>query len=325
VRFISCGESLIDLTRQPGGDAAATPWLARSAGSPANTAVGLARLGRPTRLLTRLGSDGFADQLADYLASRGVDLSLAARGREPTALAIVSIDTDGQPAYAFHFAGTASFGWRAEELPAPEADTWLHLASIGWVLEPGAGVLRQWLAATATGWAGLSFDVNVRPAVIDRPDRYRAAVEPVLRIVGAAGGILKASAEDLAFLAPQGRSGDLSAAVRAGRAWHSAFELAAVVVTAGRDGAFAVDRSGALHRAHGIPVAVVDTIGAGDAFMAGFLDAWADAPGDWSTALRRGVAAGSVACQRPGAEPPTATELAGCFLNPASGRSATAP
>jgi fructokinase len=322
MRCVSCGEALIDLARQPGGTSAASPWLGLSAGGPFNTAVGLARLGVETAMLTRLGSDGLADQLADHLTANGVDLSWCPRADQPTPLAVVSLDRLGQASYAFHFASTAAFGWRPEELPAPDPRAWLHLASIAWVVQPGAAALRAWLEAGAEGWGGVSYDLNVRPGVLGDPGRYWATVEPLLAAVGRAGGVIKASDEDLAFLAPAaGTTGD--AAAVAGQ-WMTRFRPAAVVVTLGAAGALAVDRSGEVVRTPGRPVTVVDTVGAGDSFMAGFLERrlrQLDASGSQATgadgfgpealaaALARGEAAAALACQRPGADPPTAADL----------------
>ncbi|MDR1807776.1 MAG: PfkB family carbohydrate kinase [Propionibacteriaceae bacterium] len=307
MRFISCGEALIDLVQQPGGDPAATPWLGRSAGGPVNSAIGLARLGLPVDMLARLGSDAFAGQLADYLSGNGVGLGLAPRVDAPTTLAVVAVDPAGHATYAFHFAGTSSFGWTAPELPAPRADTWLHLASIAWVVEPGAAVLRSWLEATAPGWAGVSYDVNVRPTVIADPARYWALVEPLLRAVGGAGGVIKASDEDLLFLARAG--GAPAGGVEAiARDWQAHFGAAAVVVTLGADGALAVGPAGTVTRVPGCAVDTVDTVGAGDTFLAGFLQRYT-ADGDLPGALRRGVAAAALVCARQGADPPTAGEV----------------
>ncbi|MDR1264408.1 MAG: PfkB family carbohydrate kinase [Propionibacteriaceae bacterium] len=317
MRCVSCGEALIDLVRQSGGTSAASPWLGLSAGGPFNTAVGLARLGVETALLTRLGSDGLADQLADHLAANGVDLSLCPRVDQPTPLAVVSLDRLGRASYAFHFAQTAAFGWHPQELPAPDPQAWLHLASIAWVVEPGATALRAWLEAGAEGWGGLSYDLNVRPTVLADPRRYWATVEPLLTAVGRAGGVIKASDEDLSFLAPAtGATGDVAAVAAH---WMDRFRPAAVIVTLGADGALAVDRSGEVVRAPGRRVPVVDTVGAGDSFMAGFLerrlrqlDASGAAdlgPETLAAALARGTAAAALTCQRPGADPPTAAEI----------------
>jgi fructokinase len=259
-------------------------------------------------MLTRLGQDGFGAQLADHLSGSGVDLSWARRVDQPTTLAVVSLDDQGRASYAFHFDGTSSFGWTPEDLPEPQSDSWLHLASIGWMVEPAATVLRQWLEATATGWAGLSYDVNVRPSVIADPDHYWAQVAPLAQTVGRAGGLIKASDEDLAFLsrAQACPAGDVQAVAQG---WMELWRPAAVVVTCGSDGAVAVDRQNRLQTCPGRPVQLVDTVGAGDTFTAGFLDRYVDAPDDLAAALAWAVAAASLVCQRQGADPPTAAEV----------------
>ena len=141
-RIVVCGESLIDLVpTAPAGDTRASGWRALSAGGPMNTAIGLARLGNPVEFLGRLGDDAFAGQLRRHLAANGVGTALAVDAPQPTSLAVVSLDEAGKASYTFHFAGTANFGWRADELPELGGDDWLHVASLVTVVGPGHTVL----------------------------------------------------------------------------------------------------------------------------------------------------------------------------------------
>lgn len=303
-QFVVCGEALIDLIGQGRTDTRSSTWSALSAGGPMNTAIALARLDHRVAMLARLGSDSFADQLRDHLAANGVSLDLAVSVPESTSLAVVSFGPSGQPSYTFHFGGTANFGWQAHELPRLGADDWLHVASLATVVPPGAAVLLDWVRSQAPVVYGLSFDVNVRPTVL--PDRaaYARLVEPWAEVVGGAGGVLKASDEDLDFLGgPVGHGWEEVA-----EAWHERYPSAAVVVTRGREGAVAYGRG---HRVAvpGRSVAVVDTVGAGDTFMSGFLDAYTTDPGDLAAALERGIAAAALVVQRQGANPPTRHEL----------------
>ena len=222
---------------------------------------------------------------------------------QATSLAIVSLDQQGVASYTFHFAQTANFGWQPDELPSLTADDWLHIASLSCVVSPGAEVLLDWMRTVP---AGVSYDVNVRPTVISDPELYWTKVEPWLQVIGGHAGIVRASDEDIKFL-PNSRSASDPLAVAAD--WVRSYGLSLAVITLGAEGAVGIDANGQQTRVPGVPTDVVDTVGAGDTFMAGFLDSRInrDLPVDES--LRRGVAAASIVCSRRGADPPTAAEV----------------
>src|SRR5215211_1863783 len=304
-RFVVCGETLIDLIRSPEGrqDAAASTWSALSAGGPMNSAVALGRLGVPAHFLGRLSSDVFGDQLRSYIDAAGVDLALAVESDQATSLAIVSLDAAGVATYTFHFADTANFGWQPDELPALDADDWLHIASLSCVVSPGAEILLDWMKTVR---AGVSYDINVRPTVISDPAVYWRKVEPWLHAVGGHGGIVRASDEDINFL-PNGHSTSDPIAVAAD--WVRSYSLNLAVITLGSYGAVAIEPDGRQTRVPGIPTDVVDTVGAGDTFMASFLEARVNRELGLEECLTRGVAAASIVCSRRGANPPTAAEV----------------
>jgi len=106
------GEALIDLV--PAGQEGL--FEARPGGSPANVAVGLARLEVPVRLAARIADDVFGRRLRAHQADNGVDLAFAVRAREPTSLAIVSLGPHGGPEYDFRIQGTADWQWSDQEL-----------------------------------------------------------------------------------------------------------------------------------------------------------------------------------------------------------------
>jgi fructokinase len=304
-RFVVCGETLIDLIRSPEGpqDAASSTWSALSAGGPMNSAVALGRLGVPTHFLGRLSTDTFGQQLRSYIEGAGVELDLAAESDQATSLAIVSLDQDGMASYTFHFAETANFGWQPEELPSLTAGDWLHVASLSCVVSPGAEVLLQWMQTVG---AGVSYDVNVRPTVISDPVLYWRKVEPWLRVIGGHGGIVRASDEDINFL-PNGGSEDDPLAVAAD--WVRTYGLSLAVITLGSQGAVGIEADGKQTRVPGVATDVVDTVGAGDTFMASFLDSRINRDLPLEESLRRGVAAASIVCSRRGANPPTSVEV----------------
>ena len=255
-----CGEALIDLVDQGGGRFQAHPG-----GSPANVAVGLSRLGAPVALLARVSGDAFGRLLHAHLRGNGVDPRYLAQAVEPTTLAVVSLDENGVATYDFYVEGTADWHWQPWELPDPLQDdvTALHSGSLALAVEPGASMVTALLRRERKrGQVTISIDPNIRPTF--EPDR-RSALERVEEQVKLAD-VVKVSADDLDWLVP-GRS-----AMECARRWQ-AMGPAVVVVTLGALGAVAVAADGIELRRPSVPVTVIDTVGAGDAFTAGMLDA----------------------------------------------------
>lgn len=299
-----CGESLIDFVPDEGrpADSFSSPWLALSAGGPMNTAIALAKLDADCHYLGRLSTDQFGRQLSDHLREAGVELDLTVEVELPTSLAMVSLDEQRKASYHFHLEKTSNFGWSLEELPTLTDQDWLHIGSFALIVPPDSKLLSDWVAATP---APVSIDVNVRPAVIADPVEYWSRVQPWLAATRPEH-VLKASDDDIAFLARAMQGpGDWR---RVAEGWMADYPAGLIVVTRGADGAAALTADG-WTEVPGIPTEVVDTVGAGDTFMAGFLDGHVRLGADLEASLRRGVAASSIVCSRQGAQPPTADEI----------------
>jgi fructokinase len=304
------GEALVDFV--PAGG----PGVFRAApgGSPANVAVGLARLEVPTRLLARIADDLLGHRLRAHLEGNGVDLSFAVRAAEPTSLAIVAVGRDGVVEYDFRVEGTADWQWHDHEL-AGALDgpvVALHAGSLALTMPPGADVLQR-LLADARQAVTVSYDPNCRPLLMGSPDAVRGRIEALVALAD----VVKASADDLDWLLP-GRPPEQVA-----EAW-LARGPSLVVITLGPSGLLAATRQAGVLRAPGRVVEVVDTVGAGDACMAALL-AGLHRRGllgpDRRPALRaldaatvaaladEAVLAAAITCTRPGADPPTAADL----------------
>ena len=265
-----------------------------------NTALGLARLGEDSHFLGRLGGDAFGRQLERYLQDNGVATDVAIKTGEPTSVAVVSLDAEGRATYTFHFQETSNFGWRAGEFPELRENDWLHFGSIGTISGPGARAVLNFVRSTP---ASLSYDINVRPSVLSDRVEYFQRVEQLIAAVGASGGIVKASDEDICWLV------DDPDPLPYAEAWCIEYGLALCIVTLGPDGAVAIKPDGRQFRVPGHAVELVDTVGAGDTFMAGFLASYAKRPDDVERALRWGAGASALVCSRQGANPPTRAEL----------------
>jgi fructokinase len=309
-RFVVCGETLIDLVQADAenDDSFSSTWLALSAGGPMNSAVALGKLGADTHFLGRLSKDAFGRQLRQHILEANVKLDLATESSQATSIAVVSLDDQGVASYTFHFKNTANFGWQVDDLPELSSDDWLHIASLSCIVSPGAEVLLDWMRDVRSG---VSYDINVRPSVIADPDVYWGKVQPWLRVVGQRQGIVKASDEDIKFLAKaEGGAGHGGAdPVELAGTWVEQYGLGLAVITLGPGGGVAIEPGGNVTRVPGFPTKVVDTVGAGDTFMAGFLDGWVKLNSGLAASLERGAAAASIVCSRRGAQPPTSAEV----------------
>ncbi|MGH9106699.1 MAG: carbohydrate kinase family protein, partial [Acidimicrobiales bacterium] len=288
--IVVVGECLVDLAPLPGpasGTAApgtagrgtgalsgAVQHLAAMAGgSPANVAVGLARLGACSKFAGRFSGQGFGPWLRDHLAGNGVELGLSLTATQPATLALVTFASGGRASYTFYGPETADWQWGYDELPGtagPPLDELgvaaVHTGSLVAAFLPGAEALSRWLAALrAAGKVVVSFDPNVRPALADHVPGYRQRLEAMI----ASSHIVKASDEDIAALYP---GADLE---QAAERWLAAGP-SLVVVTRGAEGATALHTSGARACSVPPPVTLADTIGAGDAFTAGLLSYFLD-------------------------------------------------
>lgn len=305
MRFVVCGEALVDLMPDDAPSATAGRWTAYSGGGPFNTATALAKLGEEAHFLGRLSTDAFGQQLRQHLLAAGVSVDLAVSTDEATSLAIVSLDEQGKASYYFHFDQTSNFNWQPGEFPELGVEDWLHFGSIGSVIGPGASVLAEFIRNTP---AALSFDINVRPSTMPDRELYAAKVAELMQAVGSKAGIVKASDEDIAWLV-----NDESEPLDYARRWIEEYGLSLFVVTLGQHGAVAVLPDGSIISSPGRRVSVVDTVGAGDTFMAGFLSSYTRNQNDLQGALDHGAAAAAIVCGRQGAQPPTAEEIAALF------------
>ena len=174
------------------------------------------------------------------------------------------------------------------------ADDWLHIASLSCVVSPGAEVLLDWMRTVR---AGVSYDVNVRPNVISDPVLYWSKVEPWLQVVGCHGGIVRASDEEISF-PPNGRSANDPLAVATD--WVRIYGLSLAVITLASYGAVEIEANGKQTRVPGAPTEVVDTVGAGDTFMASLLDSRINRALPPGGVVEPGGAAASIVCSRRG-------------------------
>ena len=259
-RGLVIGESLIDIV---GTDE-------HVGGSPLNVAVGLGRLGRDVDFLTYIADDSYGRRISDYVEAAGVQLLSDSRTAERTSTARSTIAEDGSADYAF------DLDWRLSGTPPVTPPLFVHTGSIAAVQDPGCLAVAA-LIDTYRVSATVTFDPNVRPSLIADREQAVARIEHLVE----RSDIVKVSEEDLRWIDPD-RSPEQIA-----RTW-LALGPALAVVTMAERGAVAFCAAGAA-RVPTRAVHVVDTVGAGDSFMVGLLDAlWGSGllGGDRRTELR---------------------------------------
>jgi fructokinase len=299
--IVVAGEALIDLVLDDAGALAPHPG-----GGPFNAARAIGRLEQPVRYLGRLSSDRFGALLRNELLADGVDLGSAVATDDPTTLALAELDAGGGATYRFYFEETSAPGLTpADTEGALDDAAVLYVGTLGLVLEPMASTLEA-LAGAAPAGVLVALDPNCRPAVIGDPPAYRARLARML----ARSDVVKASEDDLAWLAPG------SAPAEAARALLAQGPRVALV-TLGPAGALVVTGEDVVE-VLAPAVEVVDTIGAGDAFGGAFLASWLrrgltrDELADVATVVettRFACAVAALTCARAGASPPRLAEL----------------
>ena len=275
---------------KPGETVTGTGFSTAAGGKGANQALAARRAGAAVRMAGAVGSDSFADGALALLKQAGTDLSLTKTVSEPTGTAHILVGGDGENVIVVVASanGTVGAGDAQSAVETMEAGDTLMLQ-----LEIPAASVEKALAAAKS--KGITSIINIAPLTADAARLGRMA------------DIVVANETEFELLA--GREG-LSAAEREEAMQALSRETGqTVIVTLGAEGVVAV-RSGAIHRAKGLKIEPVDTVGAGDTFC-GYLAASLDAGLDFDAALRRAAVAGSLACLNPGAQPaiPLAAEV----------------
>lgn len=305
--IVCCGEALIDMLPRnlPDGTDVLLP---ATGGAVYNTAIALGRLGVETGFFSGLSTDMFGRMLESDLEASGVDSSYCARSARPTTLAFVEL-TNGNARYTFYDEQTAGRMLNQDDLPNFGDDVEaLHFGAISLIPEPCGAAYEELQRREATRRV-ISFDPNIRANFIQDEENHRARMRRMI----ANSDIIKVSDEDLAWIEPD-------------KLAHHAFAdwiadgASVVVMTMGADGARAVFRGGNVE-VQGVPVDVVDTVGAGDSFDAGFLAGLKQqnllsrealqtiGADDLKQALGFAANVASVVVSRAGANPPWKREL----------------
>ena len=277
-------------------------------GSPANVALTLGRLNRPGALATWLGLDERGRLIDFHMNDSDVHVTAASRGASHTSTALARLDESGAASYTFDLEWAPT-----PPIKVPPTAQILEAGSISAIIEPGASAVLDALAR-GREHALVCFDPNARPSIMGEPEAALASLERFIALAD----VVKVSDEDIEWLtggAPIDEVVDR---------WLG-MGPSLVVVTRGKHGSDVVTASGLRFTKTPADIPVVDTVGAGDSFMGGMIDAM------WGMGLRggearetlrtlpeeqvraiidRASAVSDVTVSRKGANPPWAHELA---------------
>lgn len=293
--LLCIGEALTDMLQQ-----APDQWISRVGGSTWNVARALAALGARTAFAGAVSRDLFGDELVRASAAVGLDTRLLQQVDRAPLLAIVE---QGEPPRYFFVGGDSAdlhfdpdalpVGWSGEAHRA-------HFGGISLAREPLASRLVALAERLKGQGVAISYDPNFRNLMAQ-------GYEPTLRRMCALADVIKVSDDDLRGLFP---GLELDAAMTRLRAFNPD---ALYLLTRGGGVAY-LSRGDAACMARAPAVTVADTVGAGDAAVAGLLHSLHRYPERPLRAhLHAALAAGSAACLQRGATPPEAATVRRLF------------
>ena len=290
--LVTLGETLFVLLADSGRPIeTASHYLPAVAGSEANVAVALARLGRSVAFATRVGDDAIGRRVIAELIGSGISGDFFVRDAlRPTGLLMRDYSGSRSTSVVYFRSGSAGSALSetdADALPVPESRCLLVTGLTMSLSESACAAAVRAVERAVAHSVPVILDPNLRRSLAP-DDRYRQLLRPVLPhitlLVGGADEVIRLAGAD-----------DLEAATK----WIRDLGVAAAVIhdgtrpvrafTPGGDCTQEVDR-----------VPLVDPVGAGDAFAAGLLHSWLDDPDDMPAALKSGCALAGLVVATPG-------------------------
>ena len=303
------GEALVDVVHGINGEIKNIPG-----GSPANTAVALARLGTKTYMKARTSSDQFGTEIRNYLTNQNVNLDYSLVVDSPSSVIDAVIQKDGSAKYEANLNGAADYGWTFAELNQ-EIDPDIQIIQLGSLtsyVEPGATNVEKWFAhLRQSDKYLLTFDPNIRHPLDGQNEKD---VRNRAKRLASLSHVVKASDEDLNWIFSNDNPKDSAINIIKSGA-------SLVFVTLGKKGAFVVNKELEIIEVPAKEIEVIDTIGAGDTFAAALIthlleNSWINEneleklkTTDLTAILTNCALAATITCSRQGANPPHRHEV----------------
>lgn len=283
------GEALTDIVQGSPGH-----WQGYPGGAPWNVARGLSQLGVSSAFAGAISSDSLGDEIARLSRVAGLDMDFIQRVDSDPLVAIVA---SSQPPRYF-FAGESDLHFDGDKLPQGwlDAAQLCHFSCISLARQPLGDKLVAIAQQVHQAGKQISYDPNWRNLM---DSAYREQTFPTMVALAT---IIKLSDEDLRQIYPGLTEHQALAELRALN------PQAQILFTRGEKGMVLHTLEGEYEQA-AIKVEVVDTVGAGDASMAGWLASGLLGISDYQERLRFSAACASVSCSHAGAHAPTTAEV----------------
>ncbi|GHJ57586.1 ribokinase [Nocardioides sp. OK12] len=266
---VTLGEPLICLTAADGRLPSTSHLVKSVVGAESNVAIGLARLGRSSALVSRVGQDPFGDEVVRTLRGEGVDTRWIVRDPDEVTGLMIKERRAPDDIHAYYYRrGSAAAGLTPADVDeqAVAGARRVHVTGITLALGQGPREATARMVQLA-GQSGVpvSFDPNFRLKLWSEQDAATMSVA----FLPSVSDLLVGEDELLAMAQVGGAARGLPAALR----WLESYDLCSVVVKRGAAGVVGVKDGVCLERPAYPVAAVVDTVGAGDAFNVGYLHA----------------------------------------------------
>ena len=262
-------------------------------GCPANVAVGTRRLGLRSAILTRVGTEPLGDFIVNFLETEGV--STEAIVRDPhhlCGLVVLGIEPPDKFPLTFYRENCADINLTLDDVYAAplEAARVVFVSGTGFSREPSAGATTAAVEIAQAHGATVMLDLDYRATLWDDPRTFGPTMRRTIATVDLAVGTeeeIKAAAGETDVVAATARLLRVGPAAR----------LRTLVVKRGQHGSTVFTLAGERLEAAPFPVEILNVIGAGDAFVSGFLYGYLRG-WDWHACARFGNATGAIVVTR---------------------------
>ena len=252
----SLGDAVIDLLPEEGDLLLKCPG-----GAPANVAVAVSRLGANSGFVGAVGQDPVGHFLKKTLVQEGVDVTcMTAKSDQRSSMVLVDLDDEGERTFTFMVRPSADQFLTTDDLPEFSRGDWLHTCSIALANEPVRSATIAAMEQAKNAGSRISFDPNLRSDVWSNPEEMNVVVGKAI----AMADLIKLSLEELQWLTGTNDAKEGLTLLK------EKIDASLVVITLGADGAL-FEYRGQVGSVSSVKANVVDTTGAGDAFVGGML------------------------------------------------------